>query len=289
MAEPLLHVMILIIASMAGALLGSARIASPCSLTVAASVCKEAADELLLRPGGVTESELQGETERGSSHWVAVLPPQRGQRRGAAAIDERGGGRGFGPADAALLRAPPSIQSALGLDAAGKPLAVGRLRRPPGGALPVLDCLRSTVPKEEPRALESLELVLDALLLAWASQLVEEGRPGSYEELRAAGSVFAAPALASRGFVDLIDPDFTALSRREPLATHQARLPAALFAAKARATALASAVGTDECEKDLALRLVTALLALEPPAAAVEPDRAPTKDPFAGCKGFGLA
>ena len=41
---------------------------------------------------------------------------------------------------------------------------------------------------------------------------------------------FTAPILEKRGFAEVEKPDFSALARNEPIATHCARLPAACVA-----------------------------------------------------------
>mmetsp|Transcript_18781 Transcript_18781/g.74962 ORF Transcript_18781/g.74962 Transcript_18781/m.74962 type:complete len:127 (-) Transcript_18781:118-498(-) len=60
---------------------------------------------------------------------------------------------------------------------------------------------------------------------------------GDFEALRASATPESAPVFESCGFVEIDDPDLTALARGEPIATHAASLPAALEAYEARAGA----------------------------------------------------
>jgi hypothetical protein len=162
------------------------------------------------------------------------------------------------------------------------PLAVGRIRRTLRPH-PLVDCLRSSLPKEDPLAKAALELALDALLLRHAETSSDARR---FETLRAASSVFTSAVLESRGFAEVDAPDFTAIGRGERIATHAARLPAAIFAAKTRAGS--AGIDTTAEDKDHALALAVALGRLDPPNAGEDDEEQPPpkRDPFAGASGL---
>ncbi|KAL1528409.1 hypothetical protein AB1Y20_009758 [Prymnesium parvum] len=109
----------------------------------------------------------------------------------------------------------------------GKPTAVGRLQVI-SKRKAILDRLCSSIPKEKASAAEAIEHAIDALLLAWLRRI--ESTEASFEDLFASATPFTAPLLEKRGFAEVEKPDFTALGRGEPIATHQARLPAACVA-----------------------------------------------------------
>lgn len=120
---------------------------------------------------------------------------------------------------------PNSIQTSL--VEVGKPAAVGRLRGTSNGGV-CIDRLISTIPKEEPAAAKVISLATDALLRAWLKRIELTGTP--FEELTASTTPFTAPILERRGFIPEEKPDFKALGRGDPIATHRARLPAACLA-----------------------------------------------------------
>ena len=109
----------------------------------------------------------------------------------------------------------------------GAPAAIGRLRSLGSGGF-VLDQCRSSIPKEQPAAAKTIGLVVDALLLAWLAHV--DSSDASFEQLAASATPFTAPILEKRGFAEVEHPDFSALARNEPIATHSARLPAACVA-----------------------------------------------------------
>ena len=238
-----------------GALLGDVvTLSSPCSSATAATVCKEAL------------------SSSADDYWVAVTNVPT-----APKVDF----------DAALLTAPASIQGALGvprMPIGGEPFAVGRLRR--HVSPPMIDCLRSSLPKEDKLHADAIGLVIDALLLAWAEWLSREAEASKlcFETLTASSSLACEAVLVQRGFMELDTVDFTAKARGEPLATHSARLPSALLSAKARA----AQPGTEMDQAHLE-GLVEALRSLEPPtpSSGAEDDGQPqTKsDPWSGIKG----
>ena len=122
---------------------------------------------------------------------------------------------------------PNSIETSL--MEVGQPAAVGRLRSLSESGVVVLDQLRSSIPKEQPAAAKTIGLAVDALLLAWLAH-VEMSGEASFEDLSASATPFTAPILEKRGFAEVEKPDFSALARNEPIATHCARLPAACIA-----------------------------------------------------------
>lgn len=200
--------------------------------------------------------------------------------------------------DPGLLAAPESIQQVLGVpraSVAGTPLATGRLRT--ASEPPIIDKLTCTLEKEEKLHGAALGLAVDALLLTWAEHLLNEGCEHTFETLAASSSLFSEEALTSRGFKPIDEPDFTAMARGEPIATHTARLPSALMAAKARAAKVdeptddSGGVSWGEMDREYAASLVAALSKLAPPQTEFvtkAPDK-PKKDPWAGIKGFGMS
>ncbi|KAL3917419.1 MAG: hypothetical protein SGPRY_006412 [Prymnesium sp.] len=109
----------------------------------------------------------------------------------------------------------------------GLPAAVGRLLTTPSKRV-LVDRLYSSIPKEKPACAVVVGLAVDALVRAWLQQIRQTG--SCFEELLASATPFTAPILEKRGFVEIEKPDFGALGRGEPIATHQARLPAACVA-----------------------------------------------------------
>jgi hypothetical protein len=105
-----------------------------------------------------------------------------------------------------------------------QPLAVGRLRRDEG----VIELLASSVPKEDPQHAALLGVVLDHLLLAWFDHIANADR--GFEALSASASLHSAAVLERSGFAEIESPDLSALGRGLPIATHAARLPAAIVA-----------------------------------------------------------
>ena len=164
-----------------------------------------------------------------------------------------------------------------------KPLAVGRLSREKSP--PTVDCLRCSLPKEDETHAVAIGLCLDALLLAWAEHLARTETPSQFETLHASSSIATEAILTSRGFVELDNVDFGALGRGETVLTHTARLPNALFGAKARG----AKPGLNPLDQEHVAAMVEAFSALEPPAPSerIATTSAPIKDPWAGLKGFG--
>lgn len=172
---------------------GSYRVVSPCAHETAALLAPKA-------------GRVQG------AHWVAVMP-------------------GINP----LAPAPPEVQPVIpafianyeSLAVVGEqPLAVGRLRRHEG----VIELLASSVPKEDPQHAALLGVVLDHLLLAWLDHIAAPDRAQGFEALSASGSLHSASVLERSGFAEIESPDLSALGRGLPIATHAARLPAAIIA-----------------------------------------------------------
>lgn len=144
----------------------------------------------------------------------------------------------------------------------GAPAAVGRLR-PRSTAAPVIDVLRSSIPKEQlERCGPSMDACLEALLGAWVEALGDD----EFEALGASATLYTSDAFSRFGFSEIEFPDLTALGRGEPIVTHRARLPAAIVACDARGnTALAEALRQQP-----------------PPSGRAEIKPAPTRDPWAG-------
>jgi hypothetical protein len=206
---------------------GSYRVVSPCGHETAALLAPKA-------------SEVPG------AHWVAVMP-------------------GINP----LAPAPPEVQPIVpaffanynSLAVVGEqPLAVGRLRRDDA----VLELLASSVPKEDPRHASLLGVVLDHLLLAWCDHLAAADVPQGFEALSASGSLHSAAVLERCGFAEIESPDLSALGRGLPIATHSARLPAAIIAYTHRQQTLQPGAAA---EAHLVGDLLGMLRAQEAPAA----------------------
>ena len=150
--------------------------------------------------------------------------------------------------------------------------------------------MRSSIPKENPASAEVLGLVVDAALQTWLAHCETEGT--SFEELTASSTPQSAAVLASRGFSELEDSaiDFAALGRGEAIASHRARLPAAVVAFERRAQGC-----EDLLDRAMAQELLDAMRAQPGPAAAADDDEAapplaekPKADPWSGIKGFGF-
>ena len=176
--------------------------------------------------------------------------------------------------------APPSLSLAAAMEAAttasptvvaAGPAAVGRLRARRGAAKPVIDVLRTSIPKEQlERCNAALAAVLERLVAVWLESL---GDGDHFEDLRASGTIHTAATFESFGFAELDFPDLTALGRGDAIETHAARLPAAILAFDARAAA--SPVAAD----------LAATLRRQPPPPASELNPAPEqRDPWAGAK-----
>ena len=153
------------------------------------------------------------------------------------------------------------------------PACVGRLR---GSKLPpVVDALATSIPKEQlERCAAARAAVLERLLEAWLDRLDDENEAGlHFEALRGAASLHSAAAFERLGFVELDAPDLTSLGRGEAIATHAARLPAAVLAFEARSEAPRAAA-------------ILARLKAQPPPPPLDAD-APAgepPDPWASAK-----
>ena len=153
----------------------------------------------------------------------------------------------------------------------GAPAAVGRLRPRRGGAAPVVDVLRTSIPKEQTeRCAEAQAAVLTKLLELWLESL---GDGDHFEDLRASATIHTAAALESFGFAEIEFPDLTALGRDAAIETHAARLPAAILAFDALAAASPAAAAVAET-----------LRAQPPPPAGDLNAPQPERDPWAGVK-----
>jgi len=109
----------------------------------------------------------------------------------------------------------------------GQAAAVARLRP----QVARVDQLLSSLPKESKESSDVLGLALDHILLAWLDHLQSSaGDCSSFESLSASASLHTAAVLEQRGFAEITSPDFSCLARGEPIATHEARLPAACIA-----------------------------------------------------------
>jgi hypothetical protein len=192
--------------------------------------------------------------------------------------------------DPALLAAPPSIRRVLDVPDAQphtQPLAVGRLRC--SSSPPMIDCLCTALPKEDPQAQLQAGLVIDALLLVWAEHVAKSSV--DFDALAGSGSLAVEEALRARGFEENPRPDFTALSRGEPLATHVVRLAHVSERAEQRAEDALS-----ELQSPFAIAhaqsLVDALRRIESKVSLVAPvseEEQTKRDPWAGIKGFGMS
>jgi len=251
----------------ASALLGdTATLTSPCTPSVAGSLCKAAAN--------VAEG-----------HWVALEP--------TTAIMPTA----FDPA---LLDAPSSIKTVLNVpdrvpqsDVA--PLAVGRIDWM-SEATPIIDSLHCSLPKEDPEHNAQLGLVIDELLIVWADHCAREATI-SFDDLAASASLFTREALASRGFVDASDAtDLSALARGASPVTHAVDLALAATMARERASLLVSAPGPPSpLDIAHATTLADTLHGLKNKVDLRAPQRASAevimqkRDPWAGIKGFGMS
>ena len=150
----------------------------------------------------------------------------------------------------------------------GEPEAVGRLC---GGTI---DCLRTSFPKEEwKRARGALGACVDALVECYLEDC-DKGKT-HFEDLCAATTAETAPVFEVRGFIELENPDLTALARDEPIVTHKARLPAAVVA-----------YGHGVVTSDSATRIADKLRRQQPPPPDDDKDETrpeePPYDPWAG-------
>ena len=150
----------------------------------------------------------------------------------------------------------------------GAPAAVGRLR--PERAL--VDKLLQTIVKEEPECAVAVGHCVDSLLLAWLQHLqAQEGSTEQqFEGLRAAAQSHTAPVLEQRGFAEIERPDMSALGRGEPIATHNARLPAGIIAYEAllgAAETIAETTRYNEILEALRTQPPPTGVALEPPSS----------------------
>ena len=133
-----------------------------------------------------------------------------------------------------------------------------------------------------------LGLALDHVLLAWLDHLQSPGPERTFESLSAAASLHTAAVLEQRGFVEISCPDFSCLARGEPIATHEARLPAACIAYQRMASSRSDSVLQDTY---LYERILSALRDQSDPrpAGAAPSDAqiapvAPPDDPWAAMK-----
>lgn len=165
--------------------------------------------------------------------------------------------------------------------AVGAPTAVGRLRY---DAMR-LDSLACTLPKEDPLAAELIGLTVDALLQEWLQHCLASPCKASFEDLLACPSTFTTPILTARGFATIESPDFAALAAGESIATHCARLPAAILSYDRRAGSC-----TDVLDCSLMETILTLLREQPEPgivtedATSAQSKQATDDDPWAGMK-----
>jgi len=144
------------------------------------------------------------EAEEGT-HWVAIERIQSAGDALAAALEP-------GAPEATVL--------------VGAPAAVARLRTQRA----LVDKLLQSILKEDDECAVAVGHSIDALLKAWLEHVEASNGEQTFEDLRAAAQPHTAPVLEMRGFAEVEKVDMAALGRGEPIATHSARLPAAIVA-----------------------------------------------------------
>lgn len=187
------------------------------------------------------------------AHWVAVMPRSKIDVGGAIDINDSIAGL-----RQSMVTGPMRV---------GEPAAVGRLR-----ASGLIDRLVSSIPKEKKEAEDVLGLAIDQLIIEWLRQLDERRDDDAlaFECLRASATPFTARLLERRGFSEIEKVDFSAMGRGEPIATHSARLPAAVLAYSCRL----DAADSDPFDRRMVEEILAALRSQAPPAPSDELDAA---------------
>ncbi|KAJ1462129.1 hypothetical protein M885DRAFT_506232 [Pelagophyceae sp. CCMP2097] len=183
-----------------------------------------------------------------------------------------------GPTPLGLLAEMGAAQGA-GTVLIGMPAAVGRLRL---GPEPMLDALRSSIEKEDPRCASALTACVDALVEQWLDSLGGE-TDTHFESLMVSASLHTATFFESRGFAEIEDPDLTAMGRGTPIATHRARLSATTFAFSTLLERSSAASGL--VEERRAARILELLRRQPPPPPEPEDQRPAAPDPWANIQG----
>ena len=126
---------------------------------------------------------------------------------------------------------------------------------------------------------EALGLVVDALLQEWLRHCSSSGV--AFESLECTASTQTAAIVSARGFAEIDAPDFSALSRGESIATHNARLSASILSYERRIPNT-----EDVLDQSMLESILSALREQNDPGVSKVDLRRP-KDPWAGIKGFG--
>lgn len=199
--------------------------------------------------------------QTGDYHWIAVEK------------------EGLAPTAMFTLPTVPTDPTAV-----GAPAAVARLDFARGQ----LDHMRSSIPKENSEAAEVLSLAVEAALEAWIAHCADASS-GEFEDLRASSTPFSAGVLRTYGFAEFETDqvDFAALGRGEAIATHCARLPAAILAVERRASTAEDLL--DRANAESLLELLRAQPEpKEKPVMLTPPEPKKPVDTWTGVKGFGL-
>ena len=191
------------------------------------------------RDGRAAELAKVDATDTEPTHWVAIDRIQSAEDAFSAALQ-------VGASEPAVL--------------VGAPAAVGRLRYERG----LIDKLLQTILKEEPECAVAVGLCIDSILLAWLQHISQEGVEQKFEDLRAAAQPHTGPVLEQRGFAEVEKPDMSALGRGEPISTHYARLPSAIFAYEALLQSSSATIA----QTALYNQILEALRSQPPPAPA---------------------
>ena len=204
-----------------------------------------------------------GEAAEGGT-WVAAFPLEGGSLTlDSLALDARRDSLDVirnSMAPAAMLVSP--VERA--------PSAVGRLRRLDGGGM-MIDCVRSSIPKEQADFLQAVEVCVDALVAEALKLCSADGEAADglhFERLEAAADIHTARVFEQVGFEEVVEVDFSVLGAGGPIPTHRARLASAIAAVQKRVD---SAPEDEAIVRRMAkMSLLSELLQQPPPPASPE-------------------